>query len=75
MTRPAVTYPVSLSDLCDIADAACDLSVMKGFYVDQPAMLEQIAARAERLHDIVERAAGLDEYLVYAKKDGSEVVA
>lgn len=51
------TYSVTLSDLIDIADAAADMDAMKSHLVDQPDQLRHIAARARKLHDIVERAA------------------
>lgn len=75
MSRPPVTYPVSLADLIDIADAACDLDGMKCFYVDQPAVVDQIKARVDRLHSIVERAAGFDQALIYGAPEGVEAAA
>lgn len=75
MTRPPVTYPVSLSDLVEIAEAASDLDDMKCFYVDQPAVIAQIKKRVDCLHAIVERAAGFDQALIYGVPEGSEVAA
>lgn len=75
MSRPPVTYPVSLADLIDIADAACDLDGMKCFYVDHPATIDQIKARVDRLHNIIERAAGFDQALIYGAPECSEAAA
>jgi len=72
MTRPPVTYPVSLADLVDIADAACELDGMQQHYVDFPDRQKVITDRVARLHDIVQRAAALDEHMIYGENDGKE---
>lgn len=69
MNRPPVTYPVTLADLVDIADAARDLDETRPFYVDRPDEQQHIAARAQRLHDIVERAAAHDAHLIYGNAE------
>lgn len=71
-TRPPVTYPVSLADLIDIADAARDLDESRQFYVDRPGEQQQLAARAERLHEIVGRAAAHDAHLIYGPAEESD---
>lgn len=71
MSRPPITYPVTLADLADIADAAADLDGMRQFYVDRPDEQRQLAARAERLHAIVERAAAHDAHLIYGPAEES----
>lgn len=71
MTRPPMTYRVTLADLVEIADCACELDVMRQFYVDRPDEQERIAGHVERLHEIVERAAAQDAALIYALGDGS----
>lgn len=71
-TRPPVTYPVTLADLIDIADAARDLDESRQFYVDRPGERRQIAARSERLHGIVERAAAHDAHLIYGPAEESD---
>lgn len=65
MNRPPVTYPVDLAALVDIADAACELDVMRQFYVDRPDEQQRLSARVARLHEIVERAAAHDAALIY----------
>ncbi|MCK9386109.1 MAG: hypothetical protein M0Q15_15980 [Nevskia sp.] len=67
--RPPVTYPVSLADLVNIADAAAELDAMKIFYVDRPDLQKLIAGRVDQLHDIVQRAAAHDAELIYAPSD------
>ncbi len=75
MSRPPITYPVSLADLINVADAAAELDAMKIFYVDQPDMQKLIARRVDQLHDIVQRAAALDAALIYAPDDEAEKAA
>lgn len=69
--RPPVTYPVSLADLELIADAAAELDDARRFYVDRPDEQKRIAGIVERLHDVVERAAGL-RAIIYAPADGGK---
>lgn len=45
-------------ELSDIADGACMLDGLQFVFVDQPSEQADLRARAKRLHDIVERAAG-----------------
>lgn len=71
MTRPPMTYRVTLADLVEFADCAAELDGMRQFYVDNPAEQERIAGHVERLHNIVERAAAQDAALIYAPDDGS----
>jgi hypothetical protein len=65
--RPPVTYPVSLADLINVADAAAELDGMRMFYVDQPAEQARIASVVAQLHDLVERAAAHDAAMITAK--------
>lgn len=65
------SYPVTLADLVEIADAACELDVTKQFYIDRPDEQQRLTAIVNRLHDIVERAAGA-QAAIYAPDDGSE---
>ena len=65
--RPPVTYRVDLSDLCSIADAACELDAYKDRITDQPDDHSRIVEMVERLHDLVERAAGMDGHLIYGE--------
>jgi hypothetical protein len=65
MSRPPVTYPVDLSDLVNIADAAAELDGMRMFYVDNPGEQTRIAGMVGQLHDLVERAAAHDAALIY----------
>jgi hypothetical protein len=67
MTRPPVTYPVSLADLMLIADAASELDGMRMHYVDRPSEQERISALVQRLHDLAERAAAHDAVLIYGE--------
>lgn len=70
MTRPPVTYPVSLADLTLFADAACEMDCYKDTLEDKPAERARIIAMVEMMHNAVERAAGADGGLVYAADDG-----
>ncbi|MCK9386061.1 MAG: hypothetical protein M0Q15_15740 [Nevskia sp.] len=63
--RPPVTYPASLADLVNIADAAAELDGMRMFYVDRPSEQDRISRVVKQLHDMVERAAALDAALIY----------
>lgn len=65
------SYPVALADLIYIADAACELDIAKQFYVDRPDEQQHLTAIVNRLHDIVERAAGAEAAAIYAPVDGS----
>lgn len=65
MSRPPVTYPVSLADLMLFADAAAELDAYKDTLTDKPAERARIIAMIFLVHSAVERAAGLDEALVY----------
>lgn len=69
MSRPPTTYPVSLADLINIADAAAELDAMKTFYIDRPDLQKLIAGRVDQLHNIVQRAASHDANLIYAPSD------
>lgn len=73
MTRPPITYPVNLSDLINIADAAAELDGMRMFYVDQPAEQVRISAMVEQLHNLVERAAVHDAVLIYGPAEGCAI--
>ena len=65
------TYTITLADLCQIADAACELDGMRQFYVDRPDEQERIARMVNQLHDMAERAAREDAGRIYAQDDGS----
>ena len=67
--RPPVTYPLSLADLINIADAAAELDGMRMFYVDRPSEQDRISRLVKQLHDMVERAAARDAALIYAPDD------
>ncbi len=71
MSRPAVKYFITLSDLVNIADAAADLDGLKQFYVDQPDKMAELAARSVQLHDIVERAGGEQAVVIYGAADNA----
>ncbi|MDP1925737.1 MAG: hypothetical protein Q8K57_13265 [Thiobacillus sp.] len=74
--RPPVTYPVSLADLVNIADAAAELKHLRMFYIDHPSAQDRLANLARKLNDMVERAAVHDAALVYGKsEDPAEKVA
>lgn len=66
--RPPVTYPVNLADLCSIADAACWLDGYKMHLTDQPDDYRRVTALVERLHNLVEHAAGMDGHLIYGEE-------
>jgi hypothetical protein len=67
--RPPVTYPVSLADLVNVADAAAELDGMRMFYVDQPSEQARIAHMVAQLHDMVERAAAHDAAMIYGNDE------
>lgn len=75
VVRPApveqLRQSVDLADLMLIAEAAAELDDTKQFYVDRPDEQNRLAAMVERLHDIVERAAGAHAAAIYAPDDGS----
>lgn len=75
VVRPApveqLRQTVDLADLILIADAACELDAAKQFYIDRPDEQQRLAAMVERLHNIVERAAGTQAAAIYAPDDGS----
>ena len=70
MTLAPVTYPVSLSDLITMADAAAELDGMRMFYVDRPDEQQRISRIVSGLHDIAERAANHASGLIYQEDDG-----
>lgn len=65
--KPPVTYPVSLSDLMLVADAACEMDCYKDHLTG--AERERVLALRDSLHDLAERAAELDAVLIYGPED------
>jgi len=63
------TYNVTLSDLHLFADAACELDAYKDTLAGNPAERARIMEMLDRVHDIVERAAGDDAHFIYAADD------
>lgn len=66
-----VSYAVSLADLCTLADCACDVDSLQFLLAGHPDQQASIAAMVDRMHSIIERAAGSDAHLIYAPDDGS----
>lgn len=77
--RPApagkLRHQVDLADLQLMADAAAELDDARQFYVDRPDEQRRLDAMVERLHNIVERAAGAHAAAIYAQDDGSAMTA
>lgn len=64
-----ITYCMSLDDLTLIADAACELDGCKDLVTDE-ASAQRIEAMVTRMHDAVERAAGVACGMIYHEEDG-----
>lgn len=65
MSTPPVIYPVGLDDLMLFADAGCELDSYKDTLADNPAEQARIVAMVERIHDTVERVAGVAGGMIY----------
>ena len=67
-------YKVTLSDLIDIADAACHLEAYKNMLVDNPSEQASVNGYVRKLHDISTRASGRAEGLIYGNADGTQML-
>lgn len=65
MSKPPITYPVTLADLILFADAAAELDGLQGLIKYSPDERARLADMAQRMHDIVERAAGAEAFEIY----------
>lgn len=68
-TEPIAEYRITFADLIEIADAACDLDGYTGLLVDHPADIALVKRRVERLHNLIQRVLGEDEWLIYGKDE------
>lgn len=69
MTRPPITYPLTLADLDTLASIACTIDDFKEHLPENERA--EAAAMVERLHDMVERAAGADALLIYPEEEAA----
>lgn len=65
--RPPVTYPATLADLELFANAAAELDGVKDCERLEPDERARLVAMVERVYDTVERLAGADNGLVFAR--------
>lgn len=69
----APAYAVTLSDLLLFADAACELDAYKDTLANKPAERERIMEMLDRVHNTVERVAGVDANFIYSADDSHMV--
>lgn len=66
MTRPEKTYPITLSQIEDLADAICELDGAKHFFMAEAPDIGELVCKA---HDALQAALGTDVHLVYGADD------
>lgn len=66
MTRPEKTYPLTLEQIEDLADAITELDAAKNFFMAEAG---DILKLVEKSHGALMAALGADAHLVYSRDD------